>query len=214
MSFPILLHSIEKICTQLPTSGIYVAQPYGKLCYAWFTDVCTLMDRTTKKQWTVPVVFDSCLSGTIVSDTFLPEKQVFLMDNVYHYKQEVLQCSYPEKINKMKQMLTMYIRPFFFFLPEFSTKASYKIHSIKIIQDDVTYHYTPKTQMFQVKSTPKSDIYEVYKEKKFQSIACIDTYSCSLAMNQLFHPTDTFVEKTLTMECKWNETFKKWTPIV
>ena len=105
MSFPILLHSIEKICTQLPTSGIYVAQPYGKLCYAWFTDVCTLMDRTTKKQWTVPVVFDSCLHGTIVSGTFLPEKQVFLMDNVYHYKQEVLQCSYPEKIKKMKLYL-------------------------------------------------------------------------------------------------------------
>jgi len=89
-----------------------------------------------------------------------------------------------------------------------------KIHSIKIIQDDITYHYSPKTQTFQIKSTPKSDIYEVYKDKKLQSIACIDTYSCSLAMNRLFHPTDIFVEKTLTMECKWNETFKKWTPIV
>ena len=208
MSFPPLLHSIEKICHQLPTSGIYIAQPYGKLCYAWFTDVCTIIDRTTKKQWTVPVSFDPCLSGTIVSgilDTY------FVIDNVYHYKNTVVQCRYEEKIKMMKQMLVMHIRAGFFFLPEFSTQATYKIHSIKIVQDDVIYHYTPKT--FQIKSTPKSDIYEVYKDNKFQSIACIDTYACSEKMNRLFHPTDTFVEKTITMECKWNETFKKWTPI-
>jgi len=213
MSFPPLLHSVEKICYQLPEIGIYVAQPYGKLCYAWFTDMCTFIDRTTKKQWTLPIVFDSCLSGTIVSGTFLSEKQVFIIDNVYHYKQVVLQCSYTEKINIMKQMLTMYIKPGVFFLPEFSTNASYKIHNLKIIQDDVTYHYSKKTHSFQIKSTPKSDIYEVYKDKKFQCIACIDNYSCSQKMNQLFHPTDIFVEKTVTMECTWNETFKKWTPV-
>ena len=94
MSFPSLLHSIEKICHQLPEIGIYVAQPYGKLCYAWFTDMCTLIDRTTKKQWTLPIVFDSCLSGTIVSGTFLPDKQVFIIDNVYQLKQIFLQFSY------------------------------------------------------------------------------------------------------------------------
>lgn len=212
MSFPPLLHSIEKICHQLPTSGIYVAQPHGKLCYAWFTDVCTLIDRTTKKQWTVPVTFDPCLANTIVSGVYLPDKHCFVMDNLYHYKGDVLQCSYPEKITYMKKMLTMDIRAGFFFLPEFSTKASYKIHSIKIVQDGIIYHYTPKINMFQIKSTPKSDIYEVYKDNKFHSIACIDTYSCSEAMNRLFHPTDTFVEKTISMECTWNEMWKKWTP--
>ena len=215
MSLPSLLHPIEKICNQLPTSGIYVAQPCGKLCYAWFTDVCTIIDRTTKKQWTVAVTFDSCLSGTIVSGILLPEK-LFVIDNVFHYKSAVLQCSYPEKIKVMKQMLVMHIRPGYFFLPSFSTEASYKIHNIKIVQDDVTYHYTPKpktTKAFQVRSTSKSDIYEVYKNNQLDSIACIDTYSCSQAMNKLFHPTDTFVEKTITMECTWNETFKKWTPI-
>ena len=66
MSFPPLLHSIEKKCNEL-LPGIYVAQPYGKLCYAWFTDVCTVIDRTTKKQWTIPIVFEPCLKGTIVS---------------------------------------------------------------------------------------------------------------------------------------------------
>jgi len=214
MSFPSLLHSIEKICNQLPNSGVYVAEPHGKPCYAWFTDVCTIIDRTTKKQWTVPVIFDPCLHGTIVSGVFIKDKHCFVMDNVYHYKQVVLQCSYSEKINKMKQMLTMYIKPSFFFLPEFSTKASYKVHTIKIVQDEITYHYKPNTQIFQIKSTPKSDIYEVYKDNKLHSIACIDTYACSEAMNRLFHPTNTFVETTKTMECKWNDTFKKWTPII
>lgn len=212
MSFPPLLHSIEKICHQLPTSGIYIAQPHGKLCYAWFTDVCTLIDRTTKKQWTVLVVFDPCLKNTIVSGVYLPDKHCFVMDNIYHEKGIVLQCSYPEKINRMKKIITMDIRAGFFFLPEFSTKASYKIHSIKIVQDGIVYHYSPKINMFQIKSTPKSDIYEVYKDNKLHSIACIDTYSCSEAMNRLFHPTDTFIEKTVTMECTWNELCKKWTP--
>ena len=205
MSFPPLLHSIEKKCNELLT-GIYVAQPYGKLCYAWFTDVCTFIDRSSKKQWTVPVVFDPCLKGTIVSGVYVDN--CFVMDNLYHYKGVVLQCSYEEKVKIMKKMVAMEIRGMFF-LPEFSTKASYK-HSLKIIQEGVTYHYTPKT--FQVKSTSKSDIYEVYKDGVFQTIACIDTMACSEAMNRLFHPTDTFVEKTVTMECTWNETFKKWTP--
>ena len=205
MSFPPLLHSIEKICHQLPTSGIYVAQPHGKLCYAWFTDVCTVIDRTTKKQWTIPIVFEPCLKGTIVSGVYVDN--CFVMDNLYHYKGVVLECSYEEKVKIMKKMVVMEIRGFF--LPEFSTKATYK-HSLKIIQEGITYHYTPKT--FQVKSTPKSDIYEVYKDGVLQTIACIDTLACSEAMNRLFHPTDTFVEKTLTMECTWNDTFKKWTP--
>lgn len=205
MSFPPLLHSIEKKCNEL-LSGIYVAQPYGKLCYAWFTDVCTFIDRTSKKQWTVPVVFDPCLKGTIISGVYVDN--CFVMDNLYHYKGVVLQCSYEEKVKIMKKMVAMEIRGMFF-LPEFSTKATYK-HSLKIIQEGVTYHYTPKT--FQVKSTSKSDIYEVYKDGVFQTIACIDTMACSEAMNRLFHPTDTFVEKTVTMECTWNETFKKWTP--
>jgi hypothetical protein len=205
MSFPPLLHSIEKKCNEL-LSGIYVAQPYGKLCYAWFTDVCTFIDRSSKKQWTVPVVFDPCLKGTIVSGVYVDN--CFVMDNLYHYKGVVLQCPYEEKVKIMKKMVAMEIRGMFF-LPEFSTKASYK-HSLKIIQEGVTYHYTPKT--FQVKSTAKSDIYEVYKDGVFQTIACIDTMACSEAMNRLFHPTDTFVEKTVTMECTWNETFKKWTP--
>ena len=205
MSFPPLLHSIEKKCNEL-LPGIYVAQPYGKLCYAWFTDVCTFIDRTTKKQWIVPVTFDTCLKDTIVSGVYVDN--CFVMDNLYHYKGVALQCSYEEKIKIMKKMVVMEIRGMFF-LPEFSTKASYK-HSLKIIQEGITYHYTPKT--FQVKSTPKSDIYEVYKDGVFQSIACIDTLACSEAMNRLFHPTDAFVEKTITMECTWNETFKKWTP--
>ena len=204
MSFPPLLHSIEKKCNEL-LPGIYVAQPYGKLCYAWFTDVCTVIDRTTKKQWTIPIVFEPCLKGTIVSGVYVDN--CFVMDNLYHYKGVVLECSYEEKVKIMKKMVVMEIRGFF--LPEFSTKATYK-HSLKIIQEGITYHYTPKT--FQVKSTPKSDIYEVYKDGVLQTIACIDTLACSEAMNRLFHPTDTFVEKTLTMECTWNDTFKKWTP--
>ncbi len=214
MSLPILLHPIEKTIHIMPTlPGIYLAQPYGKLCYAWFTDSCTLIERSSKKQWTVPVKFDPCLSGTIVSGTFLSDKNCFVMDNLFHYKNDIVNCPYLEKINKLKQMLTMHIRTPFFFLPEFSTTSSYKMYSIKIIYDDITYQYIPKKNMFQLKSTPKSDIYEIHKDKTI-SIACIDTYQCSAFMNKLFHPTDTFIEKTLTLECTWNEPFKKWTPKV
>jgi hypothetical protein len=87
----------------------------------------------------------------------------------------------------------------------------YPYYSIKVVQDK-SYQYIPPKNMFLVKSTPKSDIYELYKNNQLHSIACIDTYSCSQSMNKLFHPTDNFQEKSLWLECTWNETFKKWTP--
>ena len=66
-------------------------------------------------------------------------------------------------------------------------------------------------------STPKSDIYELYQHGTFHSIAHVDTYKCSLWLNTLFYgPEESEIEcnvKELSMECKWNETFKKWTPI-
>jgi hypothetical protein len=227
MEFPKIIHPREKMVYKLPELNdcIYLAHPYGKQCYAWFTGkVCYLVDRQTKKQFTIQVDFDS-LDGTILfGSTFhLDGSKFFLIDNIFYHKGEKVECSYREKINLFHEILTCHIRnhtsSYLFMLPHISTsmieiEPIYKVYCIKIIHESITYHYIQPSnkKIFTIKSTCKSDIYELY-DKEFHSIACIDTLQCSEFMNKLFHPTDTYVESEKKMECVWNETFKKWTPV-
>jgi hypothetical protein len=85
----------------------------------------------------------------------------------------------------------------------------YKPYSVKVIHASANYHYLEqtKTAVFTVRSTPKSDIYELYTNNVLQSIAYIDTYKRSAFMNTLF---ETVPEHR--MECIWHEPFKKWIP--
>ena len=98
-------------------------------------------------------------------------------------------------------------------LPLMSTSMNlepvYKIYSIKLIYPNATYHYLEqkKTEVFTVRPTTKSDIYELYGS--VQTIAYIDTCKRSLFMNELFHSMDVEYK----MECLWHDLFKKWIPI-
>lgn len=213
---------------------VYIAHPYGKQCYAWFTQgTCYMVDIYSKipKEFKVNV---SDLDGTVVYGTlvFCENVQCFLMDDIYYHKHEPVNMPYLKKRELFVYLLSMNIRHYdtncFFVLPLMSTefthfKPIYKMHSIKIIHSSGTFHYIEQDQPhhFHVRSTSKSDIYELYKGGVLQSIAHVDTYACSLMLNKLFRHVgniedsddETFVEKDILMECKWNESFKKWTPV-
>ena len=221
MSFPVVTHPLEKTVYKMPefTDCIYVSQPYGKQYYVWFTDKCLLVDRRTKKETILPIEFDPILSGTVFYGTivFHESSRCFLFDDLFYYKGEQVAQSYLSKVDLYIDSIVQCIRinpSFLFMLPLMSTTFQnfhplYKQYSLKLIHDSTHYNYLEqtKTVVFTVRSTPKSDIYELYTNSLLQSIAYIDTYKRSAYMNELFE-----TEKEHRMECIWHESFKKWIP--
>lgn len=222
MDIPVVTHPIEKIIYKLPDSppSMYVAQPYGKLCYAWFTHNCTFVDRRSKHSWTVQMDFDPELSGTLLYGTVFHYESTccFLLNDLFFYKGKKIEGSFADKINVFVELMTLYVRNHksscFFMLPLMSTTMDltpvYKLYSIKLVYPTTTYHYIEqkKTEVFTVRATPKSDIYELYRGNT-QTIAYIDTYQRSMFMNTLFSS----LEIEYNMECLWHDLFKKWIPI-
>lgn len=228
MDIPNVTPQHEKIVYKLPelTDCVYVAQPFGKQCYAWFTKTeCIFIDQRTKKQWTVQVTFDPILCGTYLSGTTLFHEgtKCFLFNDFFYYKGVALSKSYLEKINIFVEMMSHIqnkTSSCFFMLPCMSMTYTefdpiYKMYSTKIVHPTMTLHFMnqKKTSVFKVRSTLKSDIYELYTNDILHSIAYIDTYDRSSYMNSLFHPSSTYEEKEYTMECLWHEPFKKWIPV-
>ena len=220
MELPPFVHVPEKIVHTLPESDFYIAQPYGKQCYAWFTRTssgltCLLIDRRSKKQSVLPLVFDDALCGTLLYGTviYYESTRIFLMDDLLCQPD----LSYLKKCDLFVELMSRVKQTphCLFMLPVISTTPQfdplYKMYSIKVV-GSVIYHYIEKKSVFTVRSTPKSDIYELYTNQQLSSIAYIDTYQRSEFMNQLFHPTDQYVESERKMECLWHEPFKKWIP--
>lgn len=229
MELPHIVHLPEKIVYKLPEGDcVYVAQPYGKQCYAWFTQTsagptCILIDRRTKKQWNIPIEFDPSLCGTLFYGTviYYESTRIFLMDDIFYSKQEKVNLPYLKKCDLFVELMTFikHTTSCLFMLPLISTTLVdfdpiYKMYSTKLVFPTMIYHYMDqkKTAIYTVRSTPKSDIYELYTNQQLQSIAYIDTYKRSEFMNTIFHPTDEYKESERKMECLWHEPFKKWIP--
>lgn len=227
MDIPNVVHPHEKIIYKLPELDdcIYIAQPFGKLCYAWFTKTeCIFIDQRTKKQSTMQVSFDPLLCGTLLSGTLIYHEgtKCFLFNDFFYHKGVPLSISYLEKINLFVEIMSFIKnQSCFFMLPCMSMTYTefepiYKMYSIKIVHSTMTFHFMnqKKTSVFKVKPTPKSDIYELYTNDGLHSIAYIDTYERSSYMNSLFHSHEQHEQHVEhEMECLWHEPFKKWIPV-
>jgi len=221
MSIPHVIHPLEKTVYKMPTMEdcIYISQPYGKQYYLWFTNTdCILVERRTKKETILPIHFDPVLSGTLIYGTIVYHESIrcFLFDDLFFDKGEPVVRSYLQKVDRFTDII-VYIRPnqhCLLMLPLLSSTYQgfdpiYKQYSVKVVHASANYHYLEqnKTNIFTVRATPKSDIYELYTNSGLQSIAYIDTYKRSAYMNTLF---ETVQEHR--MECIWHEPFKKWIP--
>lgn len=221
-----ILHPHEKIIYKRPDLNdcLYIAQPFGKQCYAWFTEsngpCCFFVDRHTKKQTRVQVDFNKELIGTVLSGTLIyhESKQCFLLDDLFYYKHEKIVLPHLKKIELFVEMAAFHIRNHssacIFMLPLMSHTFMdfdpiYKMYSVKIIHESAIFHLinTKKKSVFTVRPTSKSDIYELHSANT-QTIAYIDTYKRSMFMNTLFE-----LKQECVMECLWHEPFKKWIPI-
>jgi len=230
-------------------NAIYIAQPVGKLACVWFTHVnnvpsCFMMeirDRQIQKKYPLDTVFDPNLIDTIVQGTYLhyESQPCFVIHNIFKYKNESIDDCYSKKYKIMETIIEKYIfnekmslKQCMFFMPVTSFRienieASYKIFCIKIMSDHKIINYIDQTVLkpFWIHSTDVRDIYEVYTDTTFHSIAHIDTHKRSVMLNKLFKKEITIdsiedsddeeiVEpKRIKMYCKWNEIMKKWVPI-
>jgi hypothetical protein len=220
-SIPHAIHPLEKTVYKMPnlTDCVYVAQPYGKQYYLWFTTECTLVERRTKKETVLPITFDPVLAGTMIYGTIVYYDSIrcFLFDDLFYYKGEQVVQPYLQKVDLFVEMIVQYIQPtksILLMLPQMSTTYNgfdtlYKMYSVKVVHESSNYHYIEqnKAVVFTVRSTSKSDIYELYTNSVLQSIAYIDTYKRSAYMNELFETANEH-----RMECIWHEPFKKWIP--
>jgi hypothetical protein len=220
-TIPVITHPLEKTVYKMPelTDCIYVSQPYGKQYYIWFTHECLLVERRTKKEFRLPIEFDPLLTGTILYGTIVFHDSIrcFLFDDLFYYKGEQVVQPYLTKVDVYVNMIVQFLKlnpSFLFMLPLMSTtfqhfQPIYKQYSLKLIHENTHYHYLEqkKTVVFTVRSTTKSDIYELFTNSVLQSIAYIDTYKRSAYMNELFE-----TDKEHRMECIWHEPFKKWIP--
>ena len=219
MEFPPFVRLPEKMVYREPESGVYIAQPFGKQCYVWFTDQCYMVDMHKKKKTPLDITFDPELTGTIVLGTIVyhQQKKYILIYDIFYYKQEVIQGDILYKWKLMTELLFMYVQPstYTLMLPLMSPTPTtfspdYELYSIKVVTPSMVYHWMKplKQNVYTVRSTSKSDIYMVFHKDEFLSYACIDTLKRSEMMNSLFHTSTEH-----KMECKWNEKFKKWIPL-
>ena len=149
MEFPCIQSHERFIHKVIPEPDcIYLAQPAGKRCYAWFTysnrPICYIVDKQ-KILYSIDVIFNESLSkGTILYGTIVHynSKKYFIVDNIFHYKGEILTCNYSEKLKLITEVFTTiqnYHSQWLFLFPETSMHMKlfhtiYKIYCIKIIQ--------------------------------------------------------------------------------
>lgn len=224
MEFPPFVRLPEKMVYREPEPGVYIAQPFGKQCYVWFTDQAYMVDIHKRNKTPIPIQFDPELKGTIVLGTIVYHQQqkFILMYDMFYYKQEVVQGDILHKWKLMTEMLYMHVYPsvYTLMMPLMSRTPTtftpdYEMYSTKVVTSTMVYHWMkPAPQnVYTVRSTPKSDIYTVHHKDELLSYACIDTLKRSEMMNALFHTSLDYKETEYKMECKWNEPFKKWIPI-
>lgn len=233
MEFPNIVRLREKITHELPSTGIFIAQPVGKQCYVWFTDQGCFFVDVYKHSWKVNITFDSALIGTILLGTIVHHEQIktILVYDIFYKQGLPVSAPFMTRWNMIIELLVKYVRNheshYYVMMPHMSTipyfQTLYKMYSIKMVQEDGIYHKLekdvpvkekgPSKPFFMIRSTPKSDIYMIYKNKEFDSYACINTIQTSELMNSIFHTTPQFIEKEYSMECDWSDTYKKWIPI-
>jgi hypothetical protein len=219
MEFPPFVRLHEKMVYKDPGPGVYIAQPFGKQCYVWFTDHCYMVDIQRKHKNIISIKFDPSLQGTLVLGTIVyhEQKKYILIYDMFYYKNQEVTGDILHKWKLMTEMLYMHVYPseYTLMLPLMSPTPTtftpdYQLYSIKVVTPTMVYHWMKQTKpnVYTVRSTSKSDIYTVHHNNEFLSYACIDTLKRSEMMNALFH-----TDMEHKMECKWNEKFKKWIPL-
>jgi len=206
--FPKINVPYESIIHKELPDSLFIAQPFGRRCYLWFTyyqtrNVCFVVDDHSI--YPVPMSFHHTLSyGTVLYGTMTTRNKTscFVMDDVFLFKGHHLDgVDYNSKLDIFNTLLTECVCPNIYIqtqtvvmlpamaLKQSELKAPYKVYGVRTINlhgATKYYKYKSPNKSFVVKPTLKSDTYELYEDGKFHSIAFIDTYKRSVMMNDLF----------------------------
>ena len=123
--FPQIKLFYEKNTHKKVQSDYYVAIPYGKKYFAWFTyynneNVCIIIEIKVEKDGNFsivtssirPVSFHNSLAlGTILYGTIIAKTNFFCVENIFYYKnQKFNQKSNKEKLNKLEYIFSNEIK--------------------------------------------------------------------------------------------------------
>ena len=223
--FPAIALPPEIKVAEPKEGGVYVALPYGKRVFAWFTyckskNICFIVDGGMI--YPVHAAFPSRFAfGTILSGIF--SQRVFTADMVWEAGApstdldrvvRELQCPVYLPTQIKFQRAVQALVPFF--------DTPYKIQCVKCIHGKSISVYEEKYAVFQVSALPTSDMYELKGQ-----FALVDSYKRSVMLNSLFRnisenrdldmgeesdedtPT---LGPPLRMECRWHYKHKQWVP--
>jgi len=205
--FPNIAVPYESIIHKELADAVYIAQPFGKRCFLWFTyhqskNVCFVVDNSTI--YVVQASFHSSLSlGTVLFGTLVHRNNTtcFVMDDIFMLKGAPITCSFYTKLDIFQSLLDDCLCPTRYspsqvtvMLPQMAQSSSalnpsYRVYNVRVVNlSGPTKYFKLKcsNKVFLVKASTKSDTYELYENDVFHSVALVDTYKRSVMMNDLF----------------------------
>jgi hypothetical protein len=252
-----LIHKEVRIKDPLYLLHPYGKRYYAWFTYDKHHSVCYLLELSGKKvihSTLVTASYHPDLSlGTLLYGTLVYKnnKRCFVIDTIVQDRGVLVKGSYYEKLLRIENVLSNYIdhqivvsKQLMFMLPEMHTsmddldeiRPCYNVYCIKMIPlhgehkvfNYIKQHKQSSTAVFRVVSCRKGDVYELYVSREVHGYALIDTFVCSVMMNDLFryipenHNLDIMEEsedevewspKEHIMEMEWKPSFKKWLPL-
>lgn len=220
-----------KLTPYTSADGLYIALPYGKRVYAWFTyckskNICFIVDGHTiypvHAAFASRLALGTVISGIVLNRVFVAElllmnAGITVLDKDLTQLNALLSTELDSPIYISTQM--KFQMPSHGLMRMFN--APYKIHHVKCGSVLLEEKYA----VFTVTALPTSDMYVLSDSG---GNACIDSYERSVFMNKLFRcipenndidaGEDSDIESSelgppLKMECRWHSIHHSWIPI-
>ena len=220
-----------KLTPYTSADGLYIAVPYGKRVYAWFTyckskNICFIVDghmiHPVHAAFASKLALGTVISGFVSNRVFIAESLLInagiaVVDPELTQLDALMSTDLDSPIYVPTQM--KFQMPSRGLLRVFD--APYKIHHVKCGSVLLEEKYA----VFTVTALPTSDMYVLSDSG---GNACIESYERSVFMNKLFRyiPENIDIDAAedsdsesselgppLKMECRWHSTHHSWIPI-
>lgn len=99
----------------------------------------------------------------------------------------------------------------FLFIPEYNNMKTYYIKIGREIKKEKQLDDGLKYRSFKIINTNIPDVYELFDNKKFHSIACVAKFATSTMLKSLFKNNE--LNKDIIVKCEYSKNFNAWVPI-
>jgi hypothetical protein len=99
----------------------------------------------------------------------------------------------------------------FLFIPEYNNMLTFYIKINNKIEIMEQIGGSQNNKIFKIINTDIPDVYELYENNKFHSIACVAKFKTSKMLKSLFKNRE--LNKDIFVECEYSQNFNSWVPI-